>query len=266
MLVGTGASAFQSAVQFPVTGRVQTGQGIKGQVLFANRTGAIRTVRLELTVSHAYATIIGGAIQVPSGSPAATPFTISVAGNSPVGPAWFQVKVVDAATGTVYSAATLNVTVTSPPGFVAKYNWAIVGVLIVLLLGVLLSFLRWRKRRGEHDVRGLYVVIRRDGELVGSELKAPGKWADTFRFVIRDESEPNARLDYPSPDDEPYTARRGRTGQVKVQTPVGERYDIAVGSFGEPLPSGLQLAFRDAKRRWTRPSPEEESASFRDRR
>lgn len=258
--VGSGVAPFQSTVQFPVTVSVRAGQSIQGQVLFANKTGAAHTVRLSLAVSHAYATITspGGAIQVPSGNPPATPFTITFAGNSPLGPAWLEVKVVDAANpSTAYSEGTLEVTVTPRPGIWDQYHWEIIGGVIFLLLLLLLALLRRHARRNAADVRGLYAIIRRNGEQVGTELKAPSKRAATFRFVIRDEGEPTARLDYPRPEDSAYSARRDRVGQVKVVTPADEQYDVTVGSSGEPLPSGLQLAFRDAKyaTERTRPSP-----------
>ena len=248
--VGGGVPAFQSTVTLPAISTVQAGQSIQGQILFANRTGVGRAVRLSLSVSPAYATISpSGSIEVPSGSPPATPFSIAFAKNSPSGPTFLEVKVVDAANpGTVYSAGTLDVTVTRPPGFVARYLWAIVGVVILLILAALFALWRRRVRRNAADVRGLYAIIRRDGEPAGAELKAPNKQADTFRFVIRDETLPEARLDFPSrSDDEPYMARRGRRGQVDVVTPIREQYEITIGGSGEPLPSGLRLAFRDVR-------------------
>lgn len=254
--IGGGALPFQSTIQFPVTSSVQVGQSIQGDVLFTNKTGAARPVRLTLSTSHAYATITspGGTVQVPSGNPPATPFAITFAGNSPQGPAWIEVKVVDPAhPSTVYGAGTLEVTVTRPPGFLSKYRWEIIGVAILLLLAVLLLLWRRRARLRAADVRGLYAIIRRNGERVGAELKAPGKRAETFRFVIRDEGEPTERLDYPRPEDSAYEARRGRAGQVTVVTPTREQYDITVGGSGEPLPSGLQIAFRDIRHTAPRP-------------
>lgn len=251
--VGSGAPPFRSTIQFPVVSSVQTGQAIQGQVLFTN-TGPARAARLELSASHAYATMTSpvGTIRIPPGSPPGTPFTVTVAKNSPIGSALLIVKVVSAADPrTVYSAGTLVVTVTRPPSMLVstwdRYHWFILGAVILLLLLLLLAIRRRRARKDAADVRGLYTSIRRNGEQVGAELKAPNKRADTFRFVIRDESEPTERLDYPRPEDTAYAARRGRTGQVKVRTPTGEDYDITVGGSGEPLPSGLQLAFRDAK-------------------
>jgi hypothetical protein len=249
--VGGGTPGFQSTIQPPVTFSVLTGQSIDGKVLFANTTGATRTVRLSLGVRHAYATITRptGAIQARSGNPPATTFTITFAGNSPVGPALLQVKVLDAAhPGTVYTVATLLVDVSRPPGPLAKFRWEIIGALILLVLGVLLIIMRRRARRKAADVRGLFASIQRNGERIGVELKAPGKRADEFRFVIRDEGEATERLDYPRSDDRAYSAQRGRAGQLNVSTPAGEQYEITVGGSGEPLPSGLRLAFRDMRR------------------
>jgi hypothetical protein len=164
--------------------------------------------------------------------------------------------VVDAAhPGIVYSEETLELTVTTPPGFVARYLWEIAGAIILLILAAFALYLRHRKRRQAVDVRGLYVTIRRNGERVGAELKAPNKRAETFRFVIRDEGEPTERLDYPKPEDSVYTARRAGTGQVDVVTAAGERYRVTIGGSGEPLPSGLQLAFRDVRKAPSRRTP-----------
>ena len=249
--IGTGPPPFRSTIQFPVVSSVQQGQTIQGQVLFVN-TGPARTARLSLSARHAYATITSpsGAIRVPSGSPPGTPFTITVAKNSPLGQAWLEVKVVSAANPhTVYYAAPLVVTVKGPPTIwdrIWDYRWFIIGAVILLLLLLLLGLRRQRARRDAADVRGLYAIISRNAEQV-AQLKAPGKRAETFRFVIRDEGEPTERLDYPKPEDTAYAARRGRVGQVRVRTPAGEDYEIDVGGHGEPLPSGLQLAFRDAK-------------------
>ena len=249
--VGSGTPAFRSTVTLPSISTVQAGKSIQGQVAFANTSGTDHSVRLSLSISPAYATITPvGSIQVPSGSPPATPFTIAFAKNSPTGTAFLEVKVVDAANpSTVYSAGTLELTVTAPPSLVDQYLWAFIGVIILAILVVLLLFLRARRRKKGSDVRGLYAIIRRDGEQLGADLKAPNKQADTFRFVIRDETQPEARLDYPSrSDDQPYLVQRGRPGQVNVLTPLRERYEVSIGGSGEPLPSGLQLAFRDVRR------------------
>jgi hypothetical protein len=151
----------------------------------------------------------------------------------------------------------LTASANGSPGFLARYIWEIVGVAALLILAVLLAFLRRRARRAA-DVRGLYAIIRRNGEQVGPELRASSKQNQTFRFVIRDEGEFTERLEYARPEDSVYAARRGKVGLVNVETPTGDRYDIIVGSSGEALPSGLRLAFRDARyptsRPWSAPS------------
>jgi len=246
--VGTAAALLQSAVQFTAPDSVLPGQSVHGQVLFDNRTGETRQVRLSLSAIPAFATIATphDAVQVPSGS-SRTDFTVTFAGNSPRGPASLDLKVVDAADpNTAYGEGPLIITVSNPPGLLARYGWELVGALILLALILLAAYARRRAHRAAVDVRGLYAMLRRDGDRVGAELKAPGKWAETFRFVILDEEGPYPRLDHPKSGDRGYVARRGGNGQVKVVTPAGEKYDISAGGPGEPLPSGLHLAFRDA--------------------
>ncbi len=106
-------------------------------------------------------------------------------------------------------------------------------------------------------LRGLVLILRRNSEKMGADLKAPGKWAETFRFIIRDEDQPSARLDYPQPGLPAYTARRAGNGEVRVVTPSGERFEVVIGGPGEHLEgSQLELAFRDGrKRRGPQPRP-----------
>lgn len=257
--VGTATAGFTATVQLPVVNSVQVGGNIQGHVNFVNQTSAARSVRLELTTSHGAAVISSpsGPIAARAGQPPSVPFTIAVDKDSPIGPAWFQVKAVDAADPSlVYSNVTMNVTVTKPPGFLAKYRWEIIGLLVLLILAVL--FVLWMRaaHRRKVDVRGLIAILRRGGEQMGAELKAPGKWADTFRFIIRDEEQQTARLDYPQPGFSAFTVKRAANGQVRMITPGGERYDVVVGGPGEVMESGLELAFRDLRRRRVTPRPE----------
>lgn len=249
--VGAANTQLQAAVQFTAPPTIQPGQKVRGQVFFVNKTGQTRTVKLVLTAAPEDAVITspGGTVQVPSGTPAnPTPVTITFHSSAPRGTTFLQVKVVDAAnTETSYGNGVLYISVVPPPGIFAKYFWEFVALAVLIIAAVI--FLLWRRhvRRARVDVRGLYAILRRDDEQMGPELKAPGRWADTFRFVIRDESEPNARLAHPKPDDRAYAAARGTNGHVKVVTPGGDKYDITVGGTGEPLPNGLQLVFRDTR-------------------
>ena len=249
--VGSGAAAFNGSVRLPAVSTVQAGASLKGNVVFANNTGATRVVRLSLSASHADATITSpaGTIQVPPGN-SVIPFAVTFNLVTPLGDAWLEVEAVDAANpGIVYGAGTAVVTVLRPAGFLARYLWTIIGALILIVLVLLAIQWRWAARRRKLDVRGLGAIIRRNGRQLGPELRAPQRRSETFYFVIRDENEPTARLEYPRPEDHVYNTRRSRAGQVKVMTPGGEWYDVAVGGPGTPLPSGLWLAFRDTSLR-----------------
>ena len=128
---------------------VQVGSGLQGQVIFTNQTGAAKTVRLALSnVSDANATITspGGSVTAPSGNPPQRPFTITFDKNSPAGSAWLTLMVVDAANPSiVYNDAPLNITVTKPPGFIAKYLWVIIGILALIALIILAWLLAARR-------------------------------------------------------------------------------------------------------------------------
>jgi hypothetical protein len=129
--------------------------------------------------------------------------------------------------------------------------WVIIGIIALIIVAILAALWVRMAHRRRVDVRGLIAILRRNGEQAGIELKAPGKWSDTFRFIIRDEEEPAARLDYPQSGFGVYTVRRAGNGQVTLITSAGERYDdVVVGGPGEHLGhNGLELAFRDTRRR-----------------
>ncbi len=249
----TGAAilGLTTTVQFPAVSSVQVGSSITGHVSFINQSGFARQVRLILVTSGATATLTSpaGVMTVPAASPPSVPFTISFAKNSPVGPARLQVKVIDAAAyGLVYNQATLTVTVTNVPGFLAVYRWEII-VLVVIIL-VMLLFL-WRRAviRRRVDVRDLIAILLRNGEQMGRELRPPNRWSDSFSFMVRDEFEPTARLDYPQPGFPQYVVRRSGPSEVRLMTPTGDRYDLVLGGPGEHMEhNGFELAFRDRRR------------------
>jgi len=255
--VGTNARGFTATVQPPIVTSVQVGQGLQGHVNFVNQTGTARSVRLELSTSHALAAVTSpaGPITAKSGPPSSAPFTITVNQHSPTGPAWLEIKVVDAANPSlVYSDVPIEVTVTKPPSFLIKYLWAIIGIGALLVLATLAVLWMRAAHRSKVNVRGLVAILSRDGEQMGAELKAPSKWAEAFRFIVRDEDQKTARLDFPRPGLSAYTVKRGANGEVRLMTPTGERYDVVVGGPGETLEdSGLELAFRDTRRRSATP-------------
>ena len=198
-------------MQFPAVASVQPGDGITGHVIFTNQTGTARRVRLVLSTSGASASITSppGPVTVPPGSPPSVPFTASFGQDSRVGVAQLQVRVVDAANpSVVYSEALLVVTVTRPPGFLAQYLPDVLGILVAIILAILAVLWRREVVRRRKDVRGLVAILRRQGEQLGAELRAPGRWSDVFRFIIRDEAEPTARLDQPLRRISEYMSRR----------------------------------------------------------
>jgi hypothetical protein len=250
--VSNATAGFTASAQFPVVASVLAGDSITGHVIFTNQTGVARHVSLVLSTSGAIAFISPSVpVTAPSGNPPAVPFTVTFSKDSPAGSAWLEVKVVDAANpGLVYNEAMLNVTVTRPPGFLSKYLWDIIGIIALIILAILAILWLRAVIRSRKDVRGLVAILRRNGEQLGGELKAPNRWSDVFRFVIRDETEPTARLDFPQSGLSEYRVRRSGPSEVKLMTPAGgEPYDVVVGGPGETMDhNGLELAFRDTRR------------------
>jgi hypothetical protein len=253
--VGAVRTGFQATVQYPTAATAQAGSSIEGHIVFTNKTGVTRTVRVTLDhISHAVVTLTspGGSVTVPSGSPQPVLFRIHFAKNSPVGSALLTVDVTDAAKpGTVYAdGPPLSITVTKPPGFIAKYLWAIIGVIIAIIVIIVAVLLERARRRYHKDVLPLRANISRDGDPPGKELRPLGKWSDTFRFVIRDEDNEHVRLELPDPANPApvYTAKRSGRGQVRLWTPDGQEHDVALGSAGVLLDNGLRLSLRDTRR------------------
>lgn len=130
----------------------------------------------------------------------------------------------------------------------SEHPWVIAAVIALIAL-IVISILGGRTVvRRRKDVRGLVAILRRNGEQMGIELRAPSRSSDTFRFIIRDEAESIARLDFPQGGFPTYRVKRSRTGEVRVTAPAGEAYDVVVGGPGKVLDhNGLELAFRDSR-------------------
>jgi hypothetical protein len=234
---------------------VTAGQDLHGDVIFANQTSSSRQVRITLAADHAFATIAEprGVVRVPPGR-SEIDFTIAVSRDSPRGSALLTVRAVDAnRTRVNYGSAPLLITVLSPPGVFGKYRWDILAAALLLILLILGVYVRSNTHRAAVDVRGLYVMLRRGDDPVGPELKAPGRWSDTFRFVVRTDPVDGARLDTPKTGDRCFSARRKlargrRTDLLTVVTDDGDKHDLGIGTSNLPLDNGLVLAFRDKRR------------------
>jgi hypothetical protein len=252
--VGTANPNFTATAEFPVISTVQIGSAIGGQLIFTNKTGSTKQVRVLLSTSGATASITSpaGPVSGPSGNPPNVPFTIEVSKHSPTGVAWFRVEVVDAANPRlVYNEARLEVTVTKPPTFFQKYFWEIIG--LIILIALIIAAIAWRRAviHARKDVRGLVAMLRRDGQELCRPLPAGSAWSDTFSFIIRDEDEETPRLDYVQPGFSVYQVRRSSAGEVKLMTPTrAQPYDVVLGGSGEVInENGLELAFRDTRPR-----------------
>jgi hypothetical protein len=254
--VGTSSKGFGATPHFSGATSVQVGGAVSGSIDFTNQTGTAKQVLLKLTASGTTATISPAtAISVPSGNPPSVPFTVTIDKSASAGPAGLEVQAVDASTGQPYNAASDEITVTTPPGFVAKYRWEIIGIVALILLALLAAVVGWKINRNRKDVRGLVVALRRGGAQAGRELEPEGKWAETFAFIIRDESSPAPRLDHPPKGSSlgVYQVRRAGRGLIKLTTPMGLRpYEVEVNGPGQDLGNGSELAFRDTRNpSWT---------------
>jgi hypothetical protein len=247
--VASTATILQATVQFMTPDTVLPGSVIHGQVLFNNQTGQNQTVRMVLEAGSALATVTspGGGLVVPSGQ-SAVPFAIDLGPQTPAGPAQLTVTVVDARQPKIrYGNGQLLMTVQYPPSFVAKYRGELTAAGVVLLLILVAFCLRRLDRRRQRDVRGLVAALRCDDGSPGPELKAPGKRADRFRFVIRQPEGVQPLLDYPGTGDPVYVARRDGRGRVVVRTPDGSSCEIEPGGPGERIAAGVQLTFYDSQ-------------------
>ena len=257
--VGTASRGFNATPHFSGATSVQAGGSVSGSVDFTNTTGSTRHVLLKLTASGANATISPGTpISVPStssGNPPSAPFTVTIDKSARAGTAGLVVQAVDADTGQPYNTASDEITVTQPPGLLAKYKWEILGLLALILLALLAAYASWQISRNRRDVRGLVATLRRGAAQAGRELEPEEKWAETFPFIIRDENSAAPRLDHPQKGASAgiYQVRRARRGLVRLTTPMGlQPYEVEVNGPGQDLGNGLELAFRDTKNpTWT---------------
>ena len=185
-----------------------------------------------LSTSDATATITSPAapITVPSGSPPSVPFTITFGKDSPTGSAWLEVKAVDAANpGLVYSDATLNVTVTKPPGFLAKYLWEIIGILALIILVILALLLA---ARGPPQDRVTCAAWSRSSGATASRWarnlrrRASGPRRSASSSATRTADRP-ARLPAAGADLRIYQVRRAGHGEVRLIDACGPQpYDV----------------------------------------
>jgi hypothetical protein len=250
--VGAQTQGLNATPEFTGGSSVQAGGTITGQVVVTNQTGSAQQVKLEESVSGATAALTSpsGPVTVQSGSPSTVPFTITVAKGSPTGTALVQVMAVNAATGQVLNTAQQDFTVTKPPGFLAKYWWAIVALVVLLLLAVLAALWRRQVVRDRKNVRGLEITLWRGGEQKGRPLSAEKRYDEVFEFVIIGDDTPNPHLDHKGRATMGvYQVRRGKPGFLRLVAPsAGLRpFDVELHGPRVDLGNGLELSFRDTR-------------------
>ena len=254
--VGTVTPQFTAVIHYPPDQaglQVQAGRSLSLSVLFTNDTQSARNVRLAVSGTGTSPSIAGTSseLTVPVSRSKTVPFSVYFPANSPKGLTQVQVTVANPANPSdIYARTSIDVQVTKPPGFWAKYGDYIIGAIILLILIVV--FLRWRRAvtRWRMDVRGLTAYLRRD-EAQLSELPAKSRTSDSFRFVVRDLDERAPRLDYEESGLPPYTVRRSGNREVTLTTPTGaEHEDVVLGQDAVPVAdTKLRLAFDDDRRR-----------------
>jgi hypothetical protein len=254
--VGTQTQGLTASPEFTSGTSVQAGGTITGQVVLTNQTGSAQRVKLVVSVSGAPGvtaslTSPGGPATVPSGSPPAVPFTIAIGKGAPTGTALVQVEALNAATGQVLNTVQQDFTITKPPGFLAKYWWAILALVILVILAIAAALWRRKVVRDRKNVRGLVITLRKGGVQMGRALPAPDrKYAEVFSFIIQDEETPAPRLTYPPRDATMGVCqvRRGKRGYARLITPTGLRpYDVELHGSGVTLDNGLELSFTDTR-------------------
>ena len=161
---------------------------------------------------------------------------------------------VNAATGQALNTAEQDFTVTKPPGFLAKYWWAILALIVLVIAAILAALWRRQVIRDRKNVRGLEITLRLGGEQKGRPLSAPDKkYDEVFPFVINDETTPNPWLDHPgrTVTTGTYQVRRGKPGNLRLVGPnvpnAPRPYDAELHGAPVVLNGGLELSFTDTR-------------------
>jgi hypothetical protein len=250
--VGSQTQGLNATPEFTGGSSVQAGGTIPGKVVLTNQTGSAKQVRLVAIVSGATAALSSpsGPVTVRSGSPSTVPFTVAVARNSPTGTALVQVEAVNAATGQVLNTAQQDFTVTKPPGFLAKYWWAILALVVLAILAILAALWRRQVIRDRKNVRGVEITLWRGGEQKGRPLSAEKKYDEVFEFAIIGDDTPNPHLDHKGrATTGVYQVRRGKPGYLRLVAPGAglKPYDVELHGPRADLGNGLELSFRDTR-------------------
>lgn len=227
---------------------VVAGAALDGTANVTNATGQPRTLRLEVTdpSSGTVVTVEPERLTVPpSGQAVTLPFTVRFAPDTRLGSNDARLRLVDAADGALVSELLFARDVVAEPTFVDRIwrLWWLWLPLAVPPAGVVAAVLWWlRRRRGQYDVRGIRVELRRHGQAGQPPVRAHQR-AQEFRFgVRRGESAADTSLTT-GPGGDRYRVRRSPSGPT-LWGPSGEPADLAPGGVLD-LGDGLELVVHD---------------------
>jgi hypothetical protein len=207
----------------------------------ASRRAALAVIDLP---SNARVTLTPQRVRIPAGKAQRT-FEIRIGEDQPVGQLSGRV-VVRAKDGTVLGQASFLTDVSEPPGFIGRWWWALVFLALVVIAALVYWARASKAGRDRIRVHGLVANLAgTDGELIGSEVRAPGGYVNSFnvRFVPPDEGGP--RLE---PAQGIEVARSRREGRVVVATADGDRGEIELGA-PIPLDDEHSLVITDSRLR-----------------
>ncbi|WP_170991134.1 vWA domain-containing protein [Herbidospora galbida] len=241
----------QGTVKFEHDGVVTQGQTVPGRLSMRNDTGTPRSVRLQVEGAAKATLTPGTTFDLPAGD-FEQDFTVAFPADAPLGGTAVTVRLVaEDDPSMTFAEGLLTVTVERPPTTwerIRAYVFTALAVLALIAFALWQWRLAWKRRVA---VKGLKVSLLLEGEPLGTELVAPSRWSDVFRFTVRD-----VGADHPllagydaAQGDELYTAVRDGDGAVQLQVPGEERRLLPFGEESRPIPGGYRLSFRDTGKR-----------------
>ncbi|HSV64996.1 MAG TPA: vWA domain-containing protein [Mycobacteriales bacterium] len=228
--------------------RVTPGGTLSGTVQVTNSSGQPTRLRLRLAEldTGVLVTVSPPTQNVAASGSTEFAYQLRFDPATRLGAGRVRLQVVDDSAPTrVYGGGYVAFDVRTPPGFLERW-WPLLAAAGAALLAVLAALgYRWRRRQQDRDVRGIVLLLFRDGRQLGY-LAAPDRPAAEFRFLIRDEHGPQPRLDHATDGASGYRAARNGSGGVLVRMPDTLEITLQPGR-PEPLKSGVSLGVRDSR-------------------
>lgn len=200
-------------------------------------------------------TVDPGFIDVPGSGRIERDVRVVIAPNSSEGRATGRLSVTSPE-GAVYGSAHVSIPVAEPPGLLARYWWALVIVLALLVLAAVYVLVRVRADREARKVSGLTLLLWEGDESRG-RLQASAEGGPVFPFSVKENGTDPAALARPSGTDRVYEARRAGPGAIYVITPDKRRVDVRRKGSPTPLTGRYSLSYEDNRHDLSRPGQRE---------